>query len=112
MKKILFLFSLTSFAVGSTSAQKAKVNGNLQFSEPVDMIFLSFRSGDENITDSSKLVNNKVSFSQNISEPTLGNLTVRFEPKEEGKRPRMDRMPLFLESGTINITAKDSLKFA
>ncbi len=112
MKKILFLFSLTSFAVGSTSAQKAKVNGNFQFSEPVDMVFLSFRSGDENITDSSKLVNNKVSFSQNISEPTLGNLMVRFKAKEEGKRPRMDRMPLYLESGTINIIAKDSLKFA
>ena len=112
MKKILFLFSLASFSAGSASAQKSTIKGNLQFSEPVNMVFLSFRSGDENIMDSAKLVNNKVSFTEKVLEPTLGNLMVRFEPKEEGKRPRMERMPVFLESGTINIAAKDSLKFA
>lgn len=112
MKKFLFLFSLASFAVSSTSAQKSKIIGNFQFSEPVDMVILTFRSGDDNITDSSKLVNNKVTFSGKVSEPVLGNLMVRFEPKEEGKRPRMERMPIYLESGTITITAKDSLKFA
>ncbi len=112
MKKLFFLFSLASLALVPAFAQKAKVNANLQFSEPVDMVFISYRSGDDNITDSSSLVNNKVVFSQNVSEPTLGNLMVRFKAKEEGKRPRMDRMPLFLESGIINITAKDSLKFA
>ncbi len=112
MKKLLFLFSLSFLALGNAFAQKAKVNANLQFSEPVDMVFISYRAGDDNITDSSKLVNNKVTFSQSVSEPTLGNLMVRFKTKEEGKRPSMDRMPLFLESGIINITAKDSLKFA
>ena len=91
MKKLLFLFSLASLALGNAFAQKAKVNANLQFSEPVDMVFISYRAGDDNITDSSKLVNNKVTFSQSVSEPTLGNLMVRFKAKEEGKRPSMDK---------------------
>ena len=112
MKKFLFLFSIITFAVSSVSAQKAKINTTLQFSEPVDMVFLSYRLGDDNIMDSTKLVNNKATFSENVSDPVLATLMVRFVSNEEGKRPRMDRMPVYLESGTINITAKDSLKFA
>lgn len=111
MKKLLFLFFVSSFFI-STQAQEVKIKGTLNFKEPGEKAFLSYRKGDDRINDSTEIKNGQFAFKGKIVEPTLANLSVRFAPKEGEKRPRMDRMQIFLEPGNIQVKAKDSLKFA
>lgn len=111
MKKLLFLFFVSSFFI-SSQAQEVKIKGTLNFKEPGEKAFLSYRKGDDRINDSTEIKNGQFAFKDKIAEPTLANLSVRFAPKEGEKRPRMDRMQIFLEPGNIQVKAKDSLKFA
>jgi peroxiredoxin len=111
MKKLFFLLALISFDWGSVSAQEVKLKGNLQFDKPVAMVYLYFSNGDTRVTDSSQLKNGKFKFIEQVKEPAMAVLRVRFEPEDEG-RPRMDGMQLFLEPGNIKIKAKDSLELA
>jgi peroxiredoxin len=111
MKKLLSLFTF-SVLVFSVNAQKANISGTMQFSQPVKMVYLSYVAGNERVTDSAKLQDNKFQFTEKIAEPTLANLMVRFEPVAGQERPRVDVMALFMEPGNIKIDVKDSLKFA
>lgn len=112
MKNILFFFTLTAFAFTSSTGQKVNISGTMHFSKPVQMVYLTFRSGDERITDSTKLNNEKFHFTEKISEPTFASLMVRFAPNAEEQRPHIGRTELFIEPGTMNITVKDSLTLA
>ena len=112
MKNILFFFTLTAFAFTSSTGQKVSISGTMHFSKPVQMVYLTFRSGDERITDSTKLNNEKFHFTEKISEPTFASLMVRFAPNAEEQRPHIGRTELFIEPGTMNITVKDSLTLA
>lgn len=112
MKKILFLFAITLFTTGSAFAQKSTIKAKMHFSDPVKMVYLMYRAGDENVRDSAELIKNKLTFKEKISEPTLANLMVRFELKEGEERPRIERIPVYLEPGKIKINVVDSLKFA
>ena len=111
MKKLLFLLALSVFAF-SSKAQKVTISGNTQFSEPVQMVFLSFRAGDDYVTDSMKPVKNSFQFSKKIAEPTLASLRFRFPAAENQDRPRMEGMQIFLEPGNINVSIKDSISNA
>jgi peroxiredoxin len=111
MKKLLFLLALSVIAF-SSKAQKVTIAGNAQFSAPVQMVYLSFRAGDEYITDSVKPVKNAFQFSEKVAEPTLASLRFRFAAAEKEERPRMEGMQLFLEPGNINVSIKDSVSNA
>jgi hypothetical protein len=64
------------------------------------------------ITDSTLLVNGKFQFTENINEPTQASIIVRFHPVEGQKSSRNERLEFFMEPGMIDISVKDSLKFA
>ena len=112
MKKLLFLLILSVFAFTSSNAQKANVSGTMHFSEPVQTIYLSYNTGDDRMTDSTKLDNGKFHFTAKVTEPTPAMLMVRFAPGGGAKRPRIERTQLFLEPGNIHISIKDSLQLA
>lgn len=113
MKKLpwLLFLPLLSF-ISVPKDQKVYLKGKMHFSEPVEMIFLTYRLGDTRITDSTGLKNGKFEFNSILTEPTLATLSVRFKPADEKTKPRIERMSLFLEPGKIKIEVKDSLKFA
>lgn len=67
MKNIFFLLTLAAFTFTSSTAQKVYISGTMHFSEPVEMVYLTFRVGDERITDSTKLNNDKFHFTEKIS---------------------------------------------
>ena len=112
MKNIFFLLTLAAFTFTSSTAQKVNISGTMHFSEPVQMVYLTFRSGDERITDSTKLNNDKFHFTEKISEPTFASLMVRFASNADEQRPHIERTELFIEPGTMNITIRDSLPLA
>jgi peroxiredoxin len=58
------------------------------------------------------LQNDKFHFTAKVTEPTLANLMVRFEPVAGKDRPRVERMQLFIEPGNITVSVKDSMDLA
>jgi peroxiredoxin len=112
MKKLLFLLTLSAFAFTSSNAQKANITGTMHFSEPVQMIYLSYLSGGDRVTDSSKLENGKFHFTAKVAEPTPAMLMVRFAPAAGEGRPHIERTQLFMEPGNISVSVRDSLQLA
>ena len=113
MKKLYWLFIVPALAfIPLPKAGKLHLKGNMRFSEPAEMVFLAYRAGDDIVSDSAILKNGKFEFNSTLTEPTLATLSVRFKPTDEKAKPRIERMPLFLEPGKIKVEVKDSLKFA
>ncbi len=112
MKNLLFFLTLGAFAFTCSTAQKVTITGTMHFSEPVQMVYLSFRAGDERVTDSTKLKNGQFHFTEKIAEPTLATLMARFVPVADEQRPHVERMQMFMEPGTMNIAIKDSMDLA
>ncbi len=112
MKKLFFLLTLSSFAFTFSKAQKVNITGTMHFTEPVQMVYLSYRAGNNQVTDSTKLQNGKFHFTAKVAEPTPANLMARFAPGDGELRPRYKRMQLFMEPGNINISIKDSIELA
>ena len=113
MNKLILslILSLIAFIPGSFA--QVTIKGDMLFPDRMQMVFLSYRSADgELVRDSLKPFVSKFLFTANITEPTLGSLSIRFEAANGQPKPRMDGIQLFLKPGKIKIEAKDSLKFA
>jgi len=111
MKRALLLFILPALAF-MPPAKEVKIKGTMKLPDPVQMIYLSYRTADGSVYDSVKLDNNEFKFEAKVAEPTLASIIVKFEPENAQARSRSERMQLFLEPGKIQIQIKDSLKFA
>lgn len=112
MRRAILVFPFFMGMFLFTSAQKAKIDGKLDLAEPAQKVILAYTIDGERITDSADITKGKFNFNAPLKEPVLATLMVRMQPKEEGKRPGMERMQLYIEPGKIKIAAKDSLKFA
>jgi peroxiredoxin len=93
----------------SLSSKEVKIEGHLQSSEPVKMIYLRYNTTKGQIVDSARLFNGNFSFEEKLEEPAMAILNIRFAGKnnEDG---RFGRMELFLEPGKMEIEIADSLK--
>ncbi len=112
MKKVLILAILPALSLFASAQNKVTVKGKFQTPETIEMVYLNHLTPEGFRMDSAELKNGSFTIHKKIEEPTFAILTVRFEPREGQARARTDRMELFLEKGTIEIKAKDSLKFA
>ncbi|MEO6135083.1 MAG: TlpA disulfide reductase family protein [Ginsengibacter sp.] len=112
MKRI-FLMTFSAFLFTAVSAQKQlTINGDLKLKQPVEQVFLSYMKGEERALDSVKLEKGKFHFAIDIKDPYLAMLMVRYAPAQGQAKPGMERLQLYLEPGTMTVTAKDSLKNA
>jgi peroxiredoxin len=111
IKKFPLFLSLSAFAFTTSYAQKVNITGTMQFKEPVAMVYLTYRAGDQRIIDSTALKNGKFHFTAKVNEPTLAMLSARLKPSREQK-PDMKRMQIFMEPGNITIAIKDSIELA
>jgi len=112
MQKTFLLLLIPVIAFGANHPKKVKIKGTMQMHQTVQMIFLSYRAGDESIKDSTKLTNGKFEFIEKLEEPTLATLFVHLDAADGSQRPTTEWMQLFLEPGKINIEIKDSLSAA
>ena len=112
MKKFIFLLAIPFVAFLTPSLNEMTIKGTMQFSEPAEIVFLSYRTVDERITDSVVVKNGKFEFNSKVTEPTLATLSVRFKTLDANGRQKMDRVQLYIEPGKIKVDVKDSLKFA
>ena len=112
MKKFIFLLAIPIVAFLTPSLNEMTIKGTLQFSEPAEIVFLSYRTVTERVNDSVVVKNGKFEINSKVTEPTLATLSVRFKTLDANGRQRMDRIQLYIEPGKIKVDVKDSLKFA
>jgi len=63
------------------------------------------KDDDTKVVDSTKVVNGNFTFSGTLNRPVAGKVTL-------GNEDAGDRVDLFLSAGTINLAAKDSIRYA
>ena len=112
MKKFIFLLAIPIVAFLTPSLNEMTIKGTLQFSEPAEIVFLSYRTVTERVNDSVVVKNGKFEINSKVTEPTLATLSVRFKTLDANGRQRVDRIQLYIEPGKIKVDVKDSLKFA
>lgn len=101
---------LPAWAVAQQAAQTFTINGELAFQKPVEKVYLSYSymNGDErvNVMDSAVVSANKFVLNGQIPEPLVASLMVR---SANGGFSQANSAKLFLEPGTMNFVAKDSI---
>ncbi|MBK8606257.1 MAG: DUF4369 domain-containing protein [Chitinophagaceae bacterium] len=114
MKKRQILLSLLAvlFLFFIPIDKQVKIKGSIDFVEPVQKLYISYTNEEGTVSDTAELKNNKFKFEIKANEPVLAYMTARLKPMEGQTRYRYQKIPIFLEPGTIKITIKDSLKFA
>jgi peroxiredoxin len=111
MKKVILFLLIPMLGFIWMSEKKGSLKGKMKFAETVEMVFLSYRSGDIRVMDSVVLNNGLFEIEMKAVEPTLATLSVRFAPTVAGAKPRIDRMPIFIEPALMNVLVTDSMKF-
>lgn len=81
MKNIFLIALLPAFLFFNTNNKEVIINGELNFNAPVQKVYLSYRTIEGTVNDSSDLINNKFKFKESINEPVLSYITVRFKRK-------------------------------
>src|SRR5687767_9976820 len=109
MKSIWILLLLPVMAAAQ-KPKDLKLKGNLQLTKPVEQLLISYRNGDNTVNDSLKPVNGSFTYKSKIAEPLLANFRVKYAKQPGEERAKMEAIALFLEPGTMSISAKDSLK--
>ena len=113
MKQLFFLLLMPAIAFAQAPAKEFKIKGNVNFQKPVEKVYLSYRTGEDMVTDSTKPDKGAFTFAGKIAEPTMAQLAVRLASSAGEAKPATDRMLLFIEPGNnITISAKDSLDAA
>ncbi len=116
MKRILLLLVAGAFIAGGAYAQSPKfvLNGDVaKIKEPIEWVYLIYRIGSQNITDSSRVVDGKYSFSGNALEPLQAGLRAKYKQAPGSTAPgifnrKRDYAILFLQPGTIGVASADS----
>ena len=101
---ILLLSSTSLFAQKGEYTVKGEVG---KISAPA-MVYLTYRTDNENITDSSTIINGKFEFKGTVNAPIKATLVLNY--KGSGTRSRSAaQLPMYLEAGVIKLTSPDSL---
>lgn len=102
---LLLLLPVAAFA---QRPKPVLVHGELRLAQPVAQVFISYRTPDGTVLDSVQPKKGVFTYKTNVAEPTLATLSVSYNDST-GIR-KSEPVPLFLQTGKIIFTAKDSLK--
>ena len=113
MKKRQILLSLLAvlFLFFIPIDKQVKIKGSIDFVEPVQKLYISYTNEEGTVSDTAELKNSKFKFEIKANEPVLAYMTARLKPLEGQTRYSYQKIPIFLEPGTIKIKIKDFLKF-
>lgn len=109
MRKFFLLLLLPVVSFAQTPAKEFQLKGKLDFSRPVDWVYLRYSSNDQTVMDSVQPKNGEFKIKGELAEPTVATLVTKFKQSGEEK-PQRDFIQLFLEPSKIEFNAKDSLK--
>jgi peroxiredoxin len=117
MKKNLFLLAMiVSISAMAQTEKNFSIKGSYKnISMPVQKIYLSYRSGDNNVKDSVVPVNGNYIFSGKLLEATPASLRLKYQPGEDGKPVKLidrDFITVFLSPDNIELSSVDSFSNA
>ena len=104
---ILLVFPAIAFAQGE---KEFKINGKLDLAKSIDWVYVSYRKPDNTVMDSFQMKGKEFTYKGKIAEPTLATLRVKYVADAPGTKPKTEVLPLYIQPGKINVSAKDSLK--
>lgn len=116
--KILLSFALMCFAVGLVpllaqgQSTKYSVNGEIASLKDGDRLYLIYRVGDKQITDSAIVKEYKFRFQGMLNNPVFAMIYLNRNPYINHMQPgeTVDNMGFYLEPSDIQVKANDSLK--
>lgn len=112
-KSLFFAFMSVVLSVSAQTERPFQVKGVFKkLGFPVQKVYLSYRAGDKNVTDSVEPKDGVYVFSGKLAEPVLGFLRVKYLPDADGKPVKMvssrDFTRVFLSAGTTSVSSVDS----
>ncbi|WP_460572223.1 redoxin domain-containing protein [Flaviaesturariibacter terrae] len=110
--KTLKLFLLSLLPLAGMAQGELKIKGSLKGVPAVKWVFLSFRNGDDKVTDSVLVENGSYKFKRPLAEAVLADVAFRGDEPvytRNGVAKKEYHLPVFLEPGTIDIMTSDSL---
>ncbi|RZK68111.1 MAG: AhpC/TSA family protein [Pedobacter sp.] len=113
MKKLL-IAAACLLPVAAMAQKGFVLNGKVaQLSAPAKA-YLSYRVGENQVTDSAEIKNGAFSFSGNLTSPVSANLRLKHNdaPQDPTKKTPLDVLTFYLENAKISLTAADSVKNA
>lgn len=112
MKPVKFLLLSLLPLAGMAQGGELKLKGTLKNLPNVQMVYISFRSGDDRVTDSIRVEGGSYKYKRPLAEPVLADLGFRgTQPiyTKAGAPQHEYHRTVFLEPGSIDITTTDSL---
>lgn len=90
------------------------LSGDVKGLKTGDKIFLIYQGEQKNITDSTTVANGTFAFKGTLANPTQGSLYLNKNPyvNRPAQGEKLDGLSIYVEPGTIKLTAADSLKNA
>ncbi len=113
MNKILLTAILALPIIGMAQEQNFKIAVKLSKRSSPTLAFLSYRTADAAVRDSVLLKDGSFSFAGQVNGPTL--MTLQLKPAEPIKQQQagaVDSYKLYVDGGNLQLTAKDSIKYA
>ena len=113
MKKII-LSALALLPLAALAQKPFTLNGDVKALKTGDKVFLIYNADGKNITDSTQVTNGSFSFKGTVAVPAQGNLFLNKNPyiNRPAEGEKLDALAIYLEPGTLKLTAADSLKNA
>jgi len=100
---LFFAFMSVVLSVSAQTESTFQVKGVFKkLGFPVQKVYLSYRAGDKNVTDSVEPKGGVYVFSGKLAEPVLGFLRVKYLPEADGKPVKM-AIPLSKVRGQMRI---------
>ncbi len=106
--KMLFAILWTLSVAGHTQTSNFTVKGRVGQLNAPDKIYLTYQNDGKTITDSMTLKKGEFEFKGIINKAKRASLIIR----RAGNASRHERMPLYLDKGTILVTSVDSIQNA
>jgi len=99
---VIILFPFISFSQAIQYTIKGTVNP--QYNKKIIRLYYT-KDNDEKFVDSTKIDNGRFTFTGKLDRPVAGKVTL-------GNEDDGDRIDLFLAGGTVNVSTKDSIRYA
>lgn len=110
MKKII-LTALCCLPIALMAQKPFTIKGNVKNLKAGDKIYFVYMNGGTRTIDSALVANGTFEFKGNVAEPLMANLFKNTNPFVKGADTRfLDYTTLYVEPGTIQVNATDSLK--
>jgi len=109
MKKYLLIAAFLAPAILKAQTINFTVKGSIGNLDAPAKAYLIYRNDAGNVTDSANLQKGSFAFTGTYTNPVRATLVISHNGESLKKLKKADQLPVYLETATIKVTAKDSI---